>query len=633
MKEDELLRGGKIQEGEKPLATTTQKSRKRFLVIGTAIVFVVLALALGLGLGLGLKHKKASVSGGQSSNGTSPSPTNGTSGSPDISENRPSWRRDPLEYNLDRSWDINAVPTTRVFNLTLSEIRASPDGVLRTLLVINGQFPGPLIRVNQGDRVLVNVTNQLSNSTSMHWHGLYQNGTNWMDGTVGITQCGIPPGDSFLYNFTVEQFGTYWYHSHFSSQYTDGLVGPFIVHSPEESKIQEMYDYDQVVLLQDYYHDLSTALLPGYLASGNENAEPLPDNGLIQGTNFFNCSSYDSDSGYTCDQNSTRAIFNVAQGKRYRFRLINTGAFGEFQVSIDNHTIQVIEADSTLVQPVIVNRLPIHVAQRYSILFHANQTATNYWFRAHMNDLCFSAENPILDTDVRALITYTNSTSDPDPTQSVDWTTALDVACEDLAPSSLVPYYPLPAPQVDITYPIEVSFQIGDYAFDKAYINSTTWVPPTVPTLNQAVAGLHANNASFSASGVSTAFSSSQLVVDVPTYKVIDVLINSLDEGAHPFHLHGHQFWIIASGAHGDFQWNSYPTLNMTNPMRRDTMTVDAFGWALIRFKADNPGLWALHCHISWHMEAGLLMQFQTRDDIMKGWTVPSDVLALCDAR
>jgi len=108
-----------------------------------------------------------------------------------------------------------------------------------------------------------------------------------MDGTVGITQCAIPPGTSFLYNFTVEQFGTYWYHSHFSSQYTDGLVGPFIVHSPAESKIQETYDYDQVVLLQDYYHDLSAALMPDYLSSGNENAEPVPDNGLIQGTNLL----------------------------------------------------------------------------------------------------------------------------------------------------------------------------------------------------------------------------------------------------------------------------------------------------------------------------------------------------------
>lgn len=158
--------------------------------------------------------------------------------------------------------------------------------MVRTVLVYNGQFPGPLIRVNQGDRVLVNVTNQLTNATTVHWHGLYQNGTNWMDGTTGITQCPIPPGTSFLYNFTVQnQYGTYWYHAHESTQYTDGLVGPFIVHSPDEASVWKTYDNDQIVVLQDWYHDLSASLLPGYLAPGNENAEPVPDNGLIQGTN------------------------------------------------------------------------------------------------------------------------------------------------------------------------------------------------------------------------------------------------------------------------------------------------------------------------------------------------------------
>jgi hypothetical protein len=130
MKEDELLQGeGKVPVGEKSSGTTTGKSRKLLLFLGTAIALLILALALGLGLGLGLKHKKASASGGQSTSSISPNSTNGTSAtSPDISENRPPWRRDPLEYNLDRSWDINATPTTRVFNLTASEIQAAPDG-------------------------------------------------------------------------------------------------------------------------------------------------------------------------------------------------------------------------------------------------------------------------------------------------------------------------------------------------------------------------------------------------------------------------------------------------------------------------------------------------------------------------
>jgi FtsP/CotA-like multicopper oxidase with cupredoxin domain len=160
-------------------------------------------------------------------------------------------------------------------------------GVVRKMFVINGHFPGPLIRANRGDRLLVNVTNGLSNATSMHWHGMFQNGTNWMDGTANITQCPIPPGRSFLYNFTIEnQYGTYWYHAHHSTQYTDGIVGPLIVHAAEEQQARESYDYDQVILLSDWYHDLSAALLPTYLASGNENNEPVPDNGLIQGTNL-----------------------------------------------------------------------------------------------------------------------------------------------------------------------------------------------------------------------------------------------------------------------------------------------------------------------------------------------------------
>ena len=105
------------------------------------------------------------------------------------------------DYTLDiASWDFNAPPTTREYNFTLSEIQLSPDGVFRTMVVINGRFPGPLIRANMGDRLVINVQNSLPNGTAIHWHGLFQNGTNWMDGTSGITQCPIPPGTSFTYN-------------------------------------------------------------------------------------------------------------------------------------------------------------------------------------------------------------------------------------------------------------------------------------------------------------------------------------------------------------------------------------------------------------------------------------------------
>jgi FtsP/CotA-like multicopper oxidase with cupredoxin domain len=208
---------------------------------------------------------------------------------------------------LSKSWDLNAEPTTRYFNFTISQGQGWPDGVVRDMLFINGQFPGPLIEVNRGDRLVVNVTNHMENSTALHWHGLYQNGTNWYDGTIGVTQCGIAPGSSFVYNFTIEnQFGTFWYHSHANTQYLDGLVGPLIVHAPEEADVRKLYDHDQIVMVQDWYHDFSTVNLATYEEPGNENSEPVPDNGLVNGQGYFNCSLYSGDSsGYTCFQNSS----------------------------------------------------------------------------------------------------------------------------------------------------------------------------------------------------------------------------------------------------------------------------------------------------------------------------------------
>lgn len=541
------------------------------------------------------------------------------------------------DYTLDiAGWDFNAPPTTRTYNFTISEMELAPDGVSRMILAINGRFPGPLIRVNRGDRLLVHVQNNMTNATSFHWHGLFQNGTNWMDGTSGVTQCPIQPGRSFLYNFTVDnQFGTYWYHTHYSTANGDGPVGPLIIHAPEEVDLQKQYDVDQVVLLQDWYHDFSEALTPAYLASGNENAEPVPDSGLIQGTNYFNCSSLDADSGYSCGNDSSRAVFTVEQGKRYRYRLINTGAFTTFQFSIDNHLISIIEADGTATEPLSIHRLDIGVAQRYSVIMHANQSgSSNYWMRAQMNTHCFAADNSVLDPDVLALVTYTNSTADP--TKSVDWKDALDVTCIGLNASLLTPTYKSPAPPATTFYAVTSNFQIGDYALDRGFINGTSWVmAPENPTLNQAVAGLKTTNASnFTTAGVSSGYSSSQYVISVPEYAVVDFLVTNFDDGGHPFHLHGHVFWVLASSPDQYFDYSTYDSLNTTLPdaMRRDTVIIDAYGWVLIRFVADNPGLWAFHCHISWHMEAGLLMQFQTRSDIMSTWTLPSDVVGLCAA-
>lgn len=125
------------------------------------------------------------------------------------------FRRPEEEYILDSKWDYSAPPQVRMYNWTIVDKDGNPDGVYKPMMMINGQFPGPMMEVNEGDTVIVNVKNSAKNATGIHWHGLLQNGTNFMDGVGGVTQCPIAPGGSFQYNFTVAgQQGTCEFLSH-----------------------------------------------------------------------------------------------------------------------------------------------------------------------------------------------------------------------------------------------------------------------------------------------------------------------------------------------------------------------------------------------------------------------------------
>lgn len=121
---------------------------------------------------------------------------------------------------------------------------ASPDGFNRPVIGINGQWPPPVLEADLGEKITITLNNKLGNeSTSLHFHGIRQFGSNAMDGAMPATQCPIPPGSLFTYSFTVDEPGTYWYHSH-SSQYPDGLRAPLIVRdskAPWKSKVAKEF--------------------------------------------------------------------------------------------------------------------------------------------------------------------------------------------------------------------------------------------------------------------------------------------------------------------------------------------------------------------------------------------------------
>ena len=179
-----------------------------------------------------------------------------------------------------------------------------------------------------GDQIQVNLKNSVpDNGTGIHWHGIRQLGTCPQDGVGGITECPLAPGDTKTYSFKATQFGTTWYHSHFSAQYGDGAQGALVINGPASSN----YDYDLgPYILSDWYY--KTSWQNGLTSHNNlqkGQAPPPADTIIINGTNVKG------------DTGAYSRVKDLKRGKKYRLRLINTSTDNTFRVSLDNHPLTV----------------------------------------------------------------------------------------------------------------------------------------------------------------------------------------------------------------------------------------------------------------------------------------------------
>ncbi|KAF0321279.1 l-ascorbate oxidase [Colletotrichum asianum] len=556
--------------------------------------------------------------------------------------------RDSSEYVLSSSWDYASAKSVREYHWTIRDAIFNPDGIFRPMILINNQFPGPLVECNEGDTIIVHVHNEAANATAIHFHGMFQNGTNSMDGTVGVTQCPIAPNTTFTYQFTVDgQSGTYWYHAHHSAQSSDGVVGPMVVHSRNEKKEADAYASDRVVMIQDHYHNTSAELLMDYLQPDQENDEPVPSSGLINGQNYRNCADFD---GWHCEnkvsQLESLASFDLTPGQKHRLRFINTGAFAEFQVEIDEHPFHVTEVDGTQVASASFHRLNILPAQRYSVVIDTNvTTADSFWMRARMVTHCFAKENQWLDPEVRAIISYSktseHATIAQEP-QTKGWGEAHDVDCRDMDTSTLQPVEAIAAPATTASMYLRANFEIGAWRLSRGFFNKSTWHGNvTSPTLYRIMETAQAEDETAlpQITGVNeVAFDpEKEFVYQTTGIETVDIVISNFDDGAHPFHLHGHKLFVLKQSPTG------YPPENITeleeeltasgvlaNPLRRDTITVQGYGWAVIRVVLDNPGMWAFHCHNAWHAESGMMMVIAARVETARDWKVSEEEKGLC---
>ncbi|KAJ4991828.1 multicopper oxidase [Stagonosporopsis vannaccii] len=474
---------------------------------------------------------------------------------------------------------VIARAATVTYDFDVAWTYANPDGQYnRPVIGINGQWPIPPIVATKGDQVIVNVKNSLGNeSASLHFHGLYMNGTTHMDGPVAVTQCGIQPGSSFTYNFTVDQPGTYWYHSHVRGQYPDGLRGPLIVKDPE-NPFKDQYDEEIVLTFSDWYHDSMPRLMSGFISIANPSgAEPVPQAALVNDT-----------------QNLT---VKIEPGKTYMLRMVNIGAFAAQYVWFENHTMQVIEVDGIYTEPTDAEMLYITAAQRYSVLITAkNDTSSNFAFVGSMDEDLFDVVPDGLNPNVTGWLVYDDSKEKPEA-EPID---SFDAQFDDF---TLVPYDKEAIySNVDHSITLDMKMDNLNDGANYAFFNDITYVAPIVPTLYTTLStGANATNPLI--------YGHDTNPFVLAQNQVVEIILNNDDPGKHPFHLHGHAFQVVARSEEeaGFFDPNNTTqTAFATTPMRRDTVLVRPNGHIVLRFQSNNPGIWLFHCHLEWHMASGL---------------------------
>ncbi|KNE97208.1 hypothetical protein PSTG_09470 [Puccinia striiformis f. sp. tritici PST-78] len=559
----------------------------------------------------------------------------------------------PVQVNspalvLEKTHSVTDVPKVRRFDWVVANRTAAFDGFTRNVFVINNQFPGPLIEANEGDTIVVNVKNELTVPLSIHWHGIYQRGTQWMDGVSGVTQCPQRPGTSFTYKFTVnDQFGTFWYHAHYGALLADGISGPLIVHSKRDPLVRGRdFDNDQIIFMNDWYHDPSTTVTRQLLSNKGYNgslAAPSPNTALLNGVGFFNCEKYAD--GKPCKTNNNPLEIRVPPNQRSRLRLIHAGSHALFKVSIDDHPLEVIEADATPVQSsTSFHRVNLHNAERYSVILdtRADKEGASFYLRASMDTDCFAWLAPGMDTpEGNTALAVVRVSSKPlsmerDQTRiampkTKDWKDTLTGPCVDLDQTKLSPRI---NPKLNTNSLGRVYFNTSfGTIVDKAhkspnntlgrfFVDNTTWISrESDPLLPKVLSG---GSGSVNTSEVATQ------TINKPG--IWDVVINNLDQAIdHPIHLHGLDSCVVASGK-GTLGESNLKSAHYhhDNPLCRDTHVVPGGSYLVMRIKADNPGAWIIHCHIDWHLAAGFAGLLLIQPDVLKQTVLPQANQGLC---
>nr|XP_022908342.1 laccase-4-like [Onthophagus taurus]XP_022908343.1 laccase-4-like [Onthophagus taurus] len=526
------------------------------------------------------------------------------------------------------------------------------DGSYRSVLVINRMLPGPKIEVCYGDEIVVDVQNELiDSSTTIHWHGHPQRGTPYMDGVPYVTQCPIQPGTTFRYRFPANIVGTHVWHSHLGMQRTDGAFGAIIVRTPDDiNPHKDLYDYDEhSILITDWMEHTG---LHKFLSHYHSIGDNKPTSILVNGKGkYLRFSQKDGTEVFTPIER-----FVVKKGFKYRFRLINVSFMNcPIEMSIDGHSFRVISTDGHDVEAIEAESLVSYAGERFDFILNANQTEGLYWikFRGLMDcDERFTSAYQV------AVLQYSNSSSVDFPEGDVDYQktlrkglqlNSLNKGLETADIISIPQLKSLNEPDLslkpipDFQYFVSYDFykidnphfhKNGLYGFNEVtnnlnkvltpQLNHITMKMPSTPLLqnrHRFKPDMFCNETTVKKCDKD--FCECTHVIKIPLGNVVELIL--IDKGFaydanHPFHLHGTSFRVVGMERIGqnvtvqeimDMDKQNLLKRNLKDPPIKDTVTTPDGGYTILRFIADNPGFWLFHCHIEFHSEVGMSMVFQ----------------------
>jgi CopA family copper-resistance protein len=531
------------------------------------------------------------------------------------------------------------------FNLTIAETPVNFTGAPRMATTINGSIPAPILHWREGDTVTLRVTNRLAVDTSIHWHGILL--PFGMDGVPGISFPGIRPGETFVYRFKVQQSGTYWYHSHSGFQEQTGMYGAIVIDPAGGAAVRA--DRDYVVQLSDWTdEDPMRVFAKLRMQSDYYNFNQLTvgdffrdvaDEGLgaaldqrsmwnrmrMSPTDLADVSGYT----YTYLMNGTTPAGNwtglFRRGERVRLRFINSGAQTFFDVRIPGLKLTVVHVDGQDVEPVTVDEIRISVAETYDVIVTPKDDRAYTIFAQSMDRTGFARgtlapragmEADVPAVDVPALLTMADMMGNMThgdmagmvgmdhggqamPAMDHSMHAGMTMAAPVRAHHARTEYGPSVDMRVDFprTNLDDPGIGLRDNGrLVLTYADLHTIGGPLDPRGAEREIELHltGNMERYSWSLDGLEFGQSTPVHFRHNERLRVVLVNDTMM-AHPMHLHG--------------MWSELESLDGRFMARRHTISVQPAQRVSFLVTADALGRWAWHCHIFYHMDAGMFRQ------------------------